>query len=85
LAGISVGPVSGYAGIAALAAGDLDAAERHLRDAIGRNVAAGTRPHEARARLALARVHLARGDERAAAAEEASARAIAAEIGLALR
>jgi tetratricopeptide (TPR) repeat protein len=84
LAGISIGPVSGYAGIAALAAGDLDAAERHLSDAIERNVAHGTRPHEARARLALARVHRARGDAPAAAAEEAAARSIAAEIGLAL-
>ena len=31
LAGISIGPVSGYVGLAAHGAGDLDAAERHLR------------------------------------------------------
>ena len=84
LAGISIGPVSGYAGIAALAAGDLDAAERHLTDAIARNVADGTKPYEARARLALARVHRARGDDAAGSAEEATARAIAADIGLVL-
>jgi hypothetical protein len=84
LAGISVGPVSGYAGLAALVAGDLDAAERLLTDAIARNVADGTRPHEARARLTLARVHRARGDTERAAAEEASARRTATEIGLVL-
>ncbi len=66
LAGISIGPVSGYAGLAAYAAGDLDAAERHLLDdAIARNVADGTRPHEARARLARSRVHAARGEREA--------------------
>ena len=61
LAGISIGPVSNFAGIAALAAGDLAAAERLLTQAIAHNVADGTRPHEARARLALSRVHAARG------------------------
>jgi DNA-binding SARP family transcriptional activator len=84
LAGISIGPVGGYAGMAALAAGDLDAAERLLTDAIARNVADGTRPHEARARLALARVHRERGDTAAAATEEAAAREIATAIGLVL-
>jgi tetratricopeptide (TPR) repeat protein len=85
LAGISIGPVSGYAGLAAYAAGDLDAAERLLDDAIARNVADGTRPHEARARLARARVHAARGEHEAAAAEERAARELAASIGLVLR
>ncbi len=83
LAGISIGPVSGYAGVAALAAGDLDAAERHLRMAIAHNVADGTRPHEARARLALSRVLAARSDP-AAAHERAKAQEIADAIGLVL-
>ena len=60
-AGISIGPVSGYVGLAAEAAGDLDTAERQLRSR-SCDVAFGTRPHEARARLALARVLARRGE-----------------------
>ena len=85
LAGISVGPVSGYIGLAALGAGDLAAAERHLRQAIDENVAHGTLPHEARARRDLARVLEAlgrEGDADEAAMRRAEARRIADDIGL---
>ncbi len=44
LVGFSVGPVSGYVGLAALTAGDLDSAERYLRQAVAENVAHGTAP-----------------------------------------
>jgi tetratricopeptide (TPR) repeat protein len=84
LAGISIGPVSGYVGMAAEAAGDLEAAERFLRVAIDRNTHDGTRPHEARARHALARVLAARGDDDGAATELAQAAAIADELGMVL-
>ncbi len=84
LAGISIGPVSHYVGLAAEAAGELDAAARFQRAAIARNVLDGTRPHEARAHHALARVLAAQGDDAAATAEEAAATAIAAAIGLVL-
>ena len=85
LAGISVGPVNGYIGLAALGAGDLVAAERHLRRAIDENVAHGTRPHEARARRDLARVLEAldrEGDAAEATALRVEARRIADDIGL---
>lgn len=87
LAGICIGPVSGYAGQAALAAGDLGAAERYLRQGVAENVAHGTRPHEARARRDLARVlrqRSAKGDADEAHRLEAEARQIASDIGLVL-
>jgi DNA-binding SARP family transcriptional activator/tetratricopeptide (TPR) repeat protein len=84
LAGISIGPVSGYVGMAAEAAGDLEAAERFQRAAIARNVHDGTRPHEARARHSLARVLAARGEAEAAGAEAARAASIASELGMVL-
>ena len=87
LAGFSVGPVSGYVGLAALTAGDLESAERFLRQAIEENVAQGTRPYEARARRDLAATLRARGgpgDAGEAARHAAEARDIAADIGLTL-
>jgi hypothetical protein len=84
LAGISIGPVSHYVGLAAEAAGDLAAAARFQRTAIARNIADGTRPHEARARHALARVLRAQDDADAAAVEEQAATTIAAAVGLVL-
>ena len=56
LAGISMGPVSGYAGRAAHAAGHLEEAEELLREAIATCVDLGFRPNEALARLDLGRV-----------------------------
>ena len=87
LAGISMGPVSGYAGRAAHAAGHLDEAEELLREAIATCVDLGLRPNEALARAALGSVlrELDRpGDCAEADAEEATARAIADAIGLVL-
>ena len=87
LAGISMGPVSGYAGRAAHGAGRLGEAEELLREAVTTSVELGIRPNEARARAALADVlrELDRpGDGAEADAEEAAARAIADAIGLVL-
>ncbi len=87
LAGISIGPVSGYVGIAAHTSGDLAAAERWLRTAISVDVRFGLHPYEARARQALAAVLRERGapgDAEQAAVEEAAAAAIAGPLGLAL-
>jgi DNA-binding SARP family transcriptional activator len=84
LAGISIGPVSHYVGLAAEASGDLPAAAAYQRAAIERNQRDGTRPHEARAHHALGRVLRAMGDDERAADEAAAAAAIAAEIGLVL-
>ena len=61
LAGISIGPVSHYVGLAAEASGDLTAAAGFQRTAIARNHRDGSRPHEARARRALGRVLRAPG------------------------
>jgi DNA-binding SARP family transcriptional activator len=84
LAGIAIGPVSHYAGLAAEAAGDLAGAARFQRMAIADNLRDGTRPYEARARQALARVLAADGDPEGAATEAALAAEIAAEVGLVL-
>jgi len=84
LAGISIGPVSHYVGLAAEASGDLAAAADFQRAAIERNRRDGTRPHEARAHFALGRVLRALGDDEAAATELATATAMATEIGLVL-
>jgi hypothetical protein len=87
LAGLSMGPVSGYAGRAAHAAGCLDAAEDLLRETVGSCEELGLRPSEALARLDLAAVlrDLDRpGDRAEADAEEAVARSIADAIGLVL-
>jgi hypothetical protein len=85
LGGISVGPVSRYAGIAAQAAGDLDAAERLLTAAVDDTVRYGMRAYEARARADLGRVLAAR-PETSAQGEAQLRRAgeLAAELDLVL-
>ncbi|MET0146892.1 MAG: BTAD domain-containing putative transcriptional regulator [Ilumatobacteraceae bacterium] len=85
LAGIAIGPVSGYIGLAAHATGDLDGAERLLRDSIAVSARFGMRAHEARFRHALAAVvrqRAANGDAATADEEDHLAAAIAADIGL---
>ena len=52
LAGISIGPVSGYVGLLAHLTGDLDEAEALLRSAIDVTVRFGWRAHESRVRAA---------------------------------
>jgi DNA-binding SARP family transcriptional activator len=87
IGGISVGPVSRYAGLAAHAAGDLDAGERLLAAAIAQSVRHGMRAHEARARgdLAALLVEGGRPDDQArAATERQRARDLADELGLVL-
>jgi tetratricopeptide (TPR) repeat protein len=84
LAGISIGPVSHYVGLAAEAAGDLEAAALFQRMAIAANVRDGTQPHEARAHYALGRVLTAQGDAAAGANEAGLAASIAADVGLVL-
>ncbi|MGI9030596.1 MAG: BTAD domain-containing putative transcriptional regulator [Ilumatobacteraceae bacterium] len=87
LAGMTIGPVSAYVGLAALGARDLEAAERYLRQGIAENVAHGTRPHEARARRDLARLLRRRGDagdDDEAVKQDAEARRIDDDIGLVL-
>jgi DNA-binding SARP family transcriptional activator len=84
LAGISIGPVSHYVGLAAEASGDLAAATAFQRAAIERTRRDGSRPHEARAHRALGRVLRTLGDDEEAEAELATAAAMAAEIGLVL-
>ncbi len=87
LGGISVGPVSRYAGMAARASGDLDAAERLLRAAIEQCTRDGMRAHEAHARADLAAVLTDRGrpeDQHEAVAEFQQARTLATELGLVL-
>jgi DNA-binding SARP family transcriptional activator len=85
LGGISVGPVSRYAGIAAHTAGDLEAAERLLTAAVADSVRHGLRAYEARARADLGRVLAQRGDTTAEGeAELRRAGELAAEIDLVL-
>jgi DNA-binding SARP family transcriptional activator/tetratricopeptide (TPR) repeat protein len=87
IGGISVGSVSRYAGLAAHAGGDLDAAERLLTAAVAVSGRHGMRAHEARARHDLAAVLAGRGraeDQARAAAERHTARALAEELGLVL-
>jgi hypothetical protein len=84
LAGIAIGPVSHYVGLAAEATGDRAAASRYQRLAIAHAARDDARPYEARARHALARVLAADGETDAAAREAGLAAAIAAEIGLVL-
>jgi hypothetical protein len=84
LAGISVGPVAHYVGLAAEAAGDPAAAIRYQRTAVARAARDGARPYEARAHHALARLLRAGGDDAAAATEAEAAAVIAGAIGLVL-
>lgn len=56
----SIGVVDRYLGLAALTAGNLQAAERHLRDALRLNARIGARPWTARTQADLGRLLLAR-------------------------
>ena len=47
LAGISIGPVSRYVGVAAMVSGDLESAPRYLQQAVDEDVRLGSRAHEA--------------------------------------
>ncbi|MGY1806334.1 ATP-binding protein [Blastococcus sp. SYSU D00669] len=80
----ALGPVVVYLGQAEAAAGRLENAEAHLRAGIEVAAALGLRPALAKGRLALARVHVGRGERAAAAAEAAAAREVAEEIGMRL-
>jgi tetratricopeptide (TPR) repeat protein len=57
---VSTGAVDRYLGLGALAAGDLDRAERHLHDALDLNARIGARPWAARTQADLARLLVAR-------------------------
>jgi hypothetical protein len=87
LGGISIGPVSRFAAMAARTSGDLDAAERLLRAAIDQTTGDRMRAYEARARADLAAVLTERGrpeDAHEAVAELQHARELATELGLVL-
>jgi tetratricopeptide (TPR) repeat protein len=87
LGGISMGPVSLYAGMAARATGDLEAAVRLLDDAVTASARHGMRAYEARARNELATALTARGtadDPIRASTERQLAVEIARAIGLVL-
>jgi Cdc6-like AAA superfamily ATPase len=88
LGGISVGPVSLYARIAARTSGDLDAAVQLLRDAIALSERHGMRAYRPRARNELAAALMARGtadDQAPAATERQRSEELAHAIGLVLR
>jgi tetratricopeptide (TPR) repeat protein len=81
----STGAVDRYLGLAALTAGDLPAAERHLRDAHNLNTRIGARPWAARTRADLASLLLARdqpGDREQAAGLLAAALGTARRLGM---
>jgi hypothetical protein len=80
----ALGPVGVFLGMAQAGAGQLDEAERHLRQAIETAERLGLRPALVRGRLALAGVLTARGERSAAAGEAAAAREGAEEIGMCL-
>lgn len=87
LAGISIGPVARYVGIAARVSGDRTAAERFARAAVATCERWGFVPHEARARRDLAialTAGNAPGDQEAAADERRRAERLAATVGLVL-
>ncbi|SEO59733.1 BTAD domain-containing putative transcriptional regulator [Trujillonella endophytica] len=76
------GPVALLLGRAEAAAGRLDDAERHLRQAVAVSARSGLRPSEARARLALASLLARRGDVAGVSAEARAALALAEEVGM---
>ena len=87
LGGISMGPVSLYAGVAARSSGDLEAAIRLLDGAVTESVRHEMRAYEARARNELAAALTARGaadDPSRGTAERQRAAELAAAIGLVL-
>ena len=81
----STGAVDRYLGLAALTAGDLESAERHLRDALDLNTRIGARPWAARTRADLAALLLARdqpGDREQAAGLRGAALGTARRLGM---
>jgi tetratricopeptide (TPR) repeat protein len=81
----STGAVDRYLGLAALTAGDLDSAERHLRDALDLNTRIGARPWAARTQADLAGLLLTRdqpGDRDQAAGLLAAALGTARRLGM---
>ena len=81
----STGAVDRYLGLAALTTGDLESAERHLRDALDLNTRIGARPWAARTRADLAALLLARdqpGDREQAAGLLAAALGTARRLGM---
>ena len=81
----STGAVDRYLGLAALTAGDLESAERHLRDALDLNTRIGARPWAARTQADLASLLLARdqpGDREQAAGLLAAALGTARRLGM---
>jgi hypothetical protein len=81
----STGAVDRYLGLAALTAGDLPAAERHLRDALDLNTRIGAQPWAARTQADLAALLLARdqpGDRERAAGLLAAALGTARQLGM---
>jgi tetratricopeptide (TPR) repeat protein len=81
----STGAVDRYLGLAALTAGDLPAAERHLRDAVDLNTRIGARPWAARSQADLAALLLARdqpGDREQAVELLAAALGTARQLGM---
>ncbi len=81
----STGAVDRYLGLAALTAGDLQAAERHLHDALDLNARIGARPWTARTQADLARLLVARdrpGDQERAAGLLAGALGTARRLGM---
>jgi tetratricopeptide (TPR) repeat protein len=81
----STGAIDRYLGLSALTAGDLHAAERHLRDALDLNARIGARPWAARTQADLARLLVARdrpGDRERAAGLLAAALGTARRLGM---
>jgi tetratricopeptide (TPR) repeat protein len=81
----STGAVDRYLGLAALTAGNLPAAERHLRDALDLNTRIGGHPWAARTRADLASLLLARdqpGDREQAAGLLEAALGTARQLGM---
>ena len=81
----TLGAVDRYLGLAALTAGNLEAAGRHLQDALSLNAQIGAQPWAARTQADLARLLLARdepGDRERAAGLLAAALAAAKRLGM---
>ena len=81
----STGAVDRYLGLTALTAGELHAAERHLRDALDLNTRIGAHPWAARTQADLASLLLARdqpGDREQAAGLLAAALGTARRLGM---
>ena len=81
----STGAVDRYLGLAALTAGDLEPAERHLHDALHLNASIGAQPWAARTQADLASLLLARdqpGDRDQAAGLLAAALGTARRLGM---